>query len=261
MKIKMFQVDAFTDRVFGGNPAAVCIIEDWLDEILMQQIAGENNLSETAFAVKSDDHYEIRWFTPTSEVDLCGHATLAATHVLFQHYHVPGDQIRFRSMKMGDLAVRRKGEYLTLDFPADPVEQVKITQALIDAMGKAPVESYRGRTDYLLIYDTQADIEEISPNFSQLAEIDSRGVIVSAPGKETDVVSRFFAPGLGINEDPVTGSAHTTLTPYWSERLGKRELTARQLSSRKGELFCLLRGDRVHIRGKAVTYLAGEIEV
>jgi PhzF family phenazine biosynthesis protein len=261
MRIKLFQVDAFTNRVFGGNPAAVCIIGEWLEEVLMQQIAAENNLSETAFAVKLDSTYEIRWFTPNSEVDLCGHATLATAHVLFEHYHFPGKKIIFQSMTRGELTVLREGEYLTLDFPADTIEQVDDPQKLIDAIGKPPVESYRGRSDYLLIYDTQKDIEEISPNFAQLAEVDLRGIIVTAPGNDTDFVSRFFAPKLEINEDPVTGSAHTTLTPFWSERLGKKVLTARQLSKRKGDLRCKLKGNRVHITGKAVTYMVGEIEI
>jgi len=261
MRIKLYQVDAFTNRVFGGNPAAVCIIDEWLEDVLMQQIAAENNLSETAFAVKLDNAYEIRWFTPNSEVDLCGHATLATAHVLFEHYQFPGEKIIFQSMTRGELAVLREGEFLTLDFPADPPEKIDDPQELIDAIGKPPVESYRGGSDYLLIYDTQKDIEEISPDFARLAEVDLRGIIVTAPGNDTDFVSRFFAPKLEINEDPVTGSAHTTLTPFWSERLGKKALTARQLSSRKGDLQCKLLDSRVHITGKAVTYLVGEIRI
>jgi PhzF family phenazine biosynthesis protein len=261
MRIKLYQVDAFTSRVFGGNPAAVCILDDWLDDTLMQQIAAENNLSETAFAVKLDKAYEIRWFTPNSEVDLCGHATLATAYVLFEHFHFPGDRIIFQSMTRGELAVLREGEYLTLDFPADPPEKIVIPHKLLDAIGKPAVESYRGSSDYMLLYDTQRDIEEISPDFARLAEVDLRGIIVTAPGKDTDFVSRFFAPKLEINEDPVTGSAHTTLTPFWSERLGKVALTARQLSRRKGDLHCKLLDSRVHITGQAVTYLVGEIEI
>lgn len=261
MRIKLYQVDAFTNRVFGGNPAAVCIIDEWLDDVLMQQIAAENNLSETAFAVKLDAFYEIRWFTPNSEVDLCGHATLATAHVLFEHYHFPGEKIIFQSMTRGELAVLREGEFLTLDFPADPPEKIDDPQKLIDAIGKPPLESYRGSSDYMLIYDTQKDIEEISPNFALLAEVDLRGIIVTAPGIDTDFVSRFFAPKLEINEDPVTGSAHTTLTPFWSERLGKKAMTAHQLSRRKGDLQCKLLDSRVHITGRAVTYLVGEIEI
>jgi len=261
MRIKLYQVDAFTERVFGGNPAAVCILDEWLDDELMQNIAAENNLSETAFAVRLDNAYEIRWFTPNSEVDLCGHATLACAHVLFEHYHFPGDKIIFQSMSKGKLAVMREGEFLTLDFPADPPEKIDDPQKLLDAIGKPAVESYRGSSDYMLLYDTQRDIEDISPDFARLTEIDLRGIIVTAPGNDTDFVSRFFAPKLEINEDPVTGSAHTTLTPFWSERLGKKALTARQLSRRKGDLHCKLLDSRVHITGKAVTYLGGEIEI
>jgi len=261
MRIKLYQVDAFTERVFGGNPAAVCILDEWLDDEMMQNIAAENNLSETAFAVRLDNAYEIRWFTPNSEVDLCGHATLACAHVLFEHYHFPGDKIIFQSMSKGKLAVMREGEFLTLDFPADPPEKIDDPQKLLDAIGKPAVESYRGSSDYMLLYDTQRDIEDISPDFARLTEIDLRGIIVTAPGNDTDFVSRFFAPKLEINEDPVTGSAHTTLTPFWSERLGKKALTARQLSRRKGDLHCKLLDSRVHITGKAVTYLGGEIEI
>jgi PhzF family phenazine biosynthesis protein len=261
MRTKLYQVDAFTDRVFGGNPAAVCILEHWLDEALMQDIATENNLSETAFAVQHGDGYGIRWFTPVSEVDMCGHATLATAHVLFEHNAFPGEKIVFRSMTRGELAVLRDGEFLTLDFPADTIEQVDAPRKLVSAIGKAPAETYRGRSDYLLIYNAQQDIEEISPDFVQLAGMDLRGIIVSAAGDDTDFVSRFFAPGLGINEDPVTGSAHTTLAPYWSERMGKKALTARQLSKRKGDLECRLLDGRVHITGKAVTYLTGEIDI
>ena len=261
MRIKLYQVDAFTERVFGGNPAAVCILDEWLDDELMQNIAAENNLSETAFAVRLDNAYEIRWFTPNSEVDLCGHATLACAHVLFEHYHFPGDKIIFQSMSKGKLAVMREGEFLTLDFPADPPEKIDDPQKLLDAIGKPAVESYRGSSDYMLLYDTQRDIEDISPDFARLTEIDLRGIIVTAPGNDTDFVSRFFAPKLEINEDPVTGSAHTTLTPFWSKRLGKKALTARQLSRRKGDLHCKLLDSRVHITGKAVTYLGGEIEI
>lgn len=261
MRIRLYQVDAFTDRVFGGNPAAVCILDEWLDDRLMQNIAAENNLSETAFAVNNDGEYKIMWFTPNSEVDLCGHATLASAHVLFEHYHFPGDKINFQSIKRGKLSVLREGDLLSLDFPADPPEKIDKPKKLVDAMGKPAVEYYRGSSDYLLLFDNQRDIEEISPNFALLAEVDTRGVIVTAKGDETDFVSRFFAPKLEINEDPVTGSAHTTLTPFWSGRLNKKHLTARQLSRRKGDLKCKLLGSRVHITGKAVTYLTGEIEI
>jgi PhzF family phenazine biosynthesis protein len=261
MRTKLYQVDAFTNRIFGGNPAAVCILEQWLDDSLMQNIAAENNLSETAFAVQQQDGYGIRWFTPISEVDLCGHATLATAHVLFEHYAIPGRKIIFQSKARGRLSVLKEDGFLTLDFPADTIEKVDAPRELVKAIGKEPSEAYRGRSDYLLIYGAQHDIEEISPDSMALAGLDLRGIIVSAPGTEMDFVSRFFAPGLGINEDPVTGSAHTTLTPYWTEKLGKNLLNARQLSSRKGDLMCRLLGNRVHISGKAVTYLTGEIEI
>jgi PhzF family phenazine biosynthesis protein len=261
MKIRLYQVDAFTDKVFGGNPAAVCLLEEGLEDDLMQHIAAENNLSETAFVVKGKGEYEIRWFTPNSEVDLCGHATLASAHVLFHHYHLSGSRIIFQSVASGQLDVLKEGSLLTLDFPADTINQVEVPQKLYDAIGMPAVESYRGRSDYLLIYEEQKDVEGIFPDFTRLMDIDLRGIIVSAPGNDTDFVSRFFAPGLGINEDPVTGSAHTTLVPFWSDRLGKGVLTARQLSQRKGDLRCKALGDRVHISGRAVTYLVGEIEV
>jgi PhzF family phenazine biosynthesis protein len=261
MRTKIYQVDAFTSRLFGGNPAAVCILGQWLDDSLMQSIAAENNLSETAFVVQHGDGYGIRWFTPESEVDLCGHATLASAHVLFEHHAFPGNKIIFQSVNSGMLAVMKDNGSLTLDFPADSIEMVKAPQELVGAIGREPVEIYRGRSDYLLIFKEQGDIEAISPDYGLLAGLDLRGIIVSAPGNDTDFVSRFFAPRMGINEDPVTGSAHTTLAPYWAERLGKNSLTARQLSARKGELKCRLLGDRVYITGEAVTYLVGEIEV
>lgn len=255
----MYQVDAFTSVPFRGNPAAVCILNKWLEDKLMQQIAAENNLSETAFAVPRESGYELRWFTPVVEVELCGHATLATAHVLFEHNNHPSDLIRFMTREMGTLSVMRSEGSLVLDFPADRPEEITIPEELADGLGKAPIRAFRGRTDYLLIYPDQQDIEVLDPDFVKLAKTGERGVIVSARGREVDFVSRFFAPGVGINEDPVTGSAHTTLTPYWSRELGKKHLTARQLSVRGGELVCEERGDRVKISGKAVTYLEGEI--
>lgn len=261
MKLKMYQVDAFTSRPFGGNPAAVCILEGWPGDQLMQQIASENNLSETAFAVPVENGYEIRWFTPVVEVELCGHATLAASHVLFEHYDHLSDVIRFFSREMGTLLVNRSEGLLILDFPADRLEAIKIPGELKGALGKTPVKAFRGRTDYLMIYPDQQDIEAMDPDFSWLARTGKRGVIISARGRDVDFVSRFFAPGVGIDEDPVTGSAHTTLTPYWSKELGKKRLTARQVSRRGGELVCEDLGERVKVAGKAVTYLEGEIYV
>jgi len=259
MKIKMFQVDAFASRPFCGNPAAVCILDDWLPDSMMLQIAEENNLSETAFAVPSGDGYGIRWFTPVVEVELCGHATLATAHVLFEHVSYPGDRLRFYTREMGILEVRRSGEFLVLDFPADSVEAIEVPEKTSRALGKKPVEAFRGRTDDMLVYISQEEIEAMEPDFTLLAGNGSRGVIVTAPGIEVDFVSRFFAPGVGIDEDPVTGSAHTTMTPYWSRRLNKKRLTARQLSRRGGELVCEDHGERIYIQGNAVTYLEGEI--
>ena len=261
MKIKLYQIDAFTEKVFGGNPAAVCILEDWIEEELMQKIAAENNLSETAFVVQKEKVYEIRWFTPKAEVDLCGHATLATAHALFKFYDYKSDIIEFDSHTSGKLSVRRKDDFLTLDFPADISTKVDALQILIDAIGSKPTEAYKGKTDYVLIYQSQKDIEDIKPDFKQLLSANVRGVIISAPGEHTDFVSRFFAPQVGIDEDPVTGSAHTTLTPIWSNKLGKKVLTAKQLSQRQGYLECEYAGERVKITGKAVNYLMGEITV
>jgi PhzF family phenazine biosynthesis protein len=262
MKLNIYQIDAFTDCVFSGNPAAVCILETWLGSETMQQIAAENNLAETAFLVKKGDGYEIRWFTPSIEVALCGHATLASAYVLFHYYNVTTNKIIFYSQNRGALSVE-KGEngFLTLDFPVDPIVEVQPLDSLNEAIGKAPVRTFKGKTDYLLIYENQWDIEDIKPNFHLLGKANVRGVIVSAKGGIVDFVSRFFAPGSGIDEDPVTGSAHTTLTPYWSEQLGKTKLSAKQLSKRGGELFCEDLGERIRISGKAVLYLIGEIEI
>ncbi len=261
MKIKMFQVDSFTDKLFGGNPAAVCVLDNRLREGLMQAIAAENNLAETAFIVKDGTHYEIRWFTPTVEVDLCGHATLAAAHVLFHHLGYASDEITFVSARSGTLKVSKNGELLTLDFPTDVFQQTDIPKFLSDGLGAMPNEAYKGKTDYMAVFTYQHEVEALVPDFKTLALLEERGIIATAKGDTVDFVSRFFAPGSGVNEDPVTGSAHTTLAPYWAGVLGKDELTAVQLSSRKGHLTCKHLGDRVLISGHAVTYLVGEIEV
>ena len=262
MKLKIFQIDAFTDKKYSGNPAAVCILNEWISDELMQNIAGENNLAETSFAVKKDNVFEIRWFTPATEVDLCGHATLATAYVLFEHYSVETNKIEFYSPHSGVLTVEKeKNEYLTLDFPTDNLEETQPSEKLIEALGKNPDKTLKGKTDYLLIYSSQKEIEEIEPDFTTLAKLDGRGIIVSAKGNEVDFVSRFFAPQSGINEDPVTGSAHTSLIPYWSKELNKTKLTAKQLSKRGGNLLCEYLGDRVKISGKAVLYMIGEIEI
>lgn len=257
----LYQVDAFTDKLFHGNPAGVCILKSWPDVKVMQQIAGENNLPETAFILEKKDGVEIRWFTPTSEVDLCGHATLASAHVLFTYYSTSSNLIQFFSPHSGYLEVERNGEWLTLNFPKDNYSKIDVPEILVTAFQNSPLEAYRGKTDFLLIYPSQKVIEEMNPDLVMIHSVGGRGVIVSAPGKEVDFVSRFFAPQSGINEDPVTGSAHTTLTPYWSKKIGKTKLTALQLSKRRGELICELKGQRVLISGKAVTYMIGEIEI
>jgi PhzF family phenazine biosynthesis protein len=260
MHLPLYQIDAFTDRLFHGNPAAVCPLQEWLPEATMQQIAAENNLAETAFYVPAADGFHIRWFTPVAEVDLCGHATLATAHVLFHYEGYHGTTIRFDS-RSGVLHVRRDNDLLILDFPADEYELVTAPPEMIRGLGQEPLEAYLGKSDYMLVYARQKDIETIAPDFGLIARLPVRGVIVTAAGNEADFVSRFFAPHYGINEDPATGSAHTTLTPYWANRLGKQELTAMQLSLRGGWLKCKLVGDRVEIAGQAVTYLVGEITV
>ncbi|MFX0555920.1 PhzF family phenazine biosynthesis protein [Maribacter sp. CXY002] len=262
MKQKIFQIDAFTDRIFRGNPAAVCILDGWLSDDVMQQIAAENNLAETAFAVKNEDSYELRWFTPEVEVDLCGHATLATAFVIFHYYYHKNNTIRFISPRSGELFVEKKSNgSFSMDFPSDKLTEIETIMDIIEAIGLSPLKSFKGKTDYMLVYDNQEEIENIKPNFHLLDELDCRGVIVTAPGKEVDFVSRFFAPKCGIPEDPVTGSAHTTLSPYWSKQLNKSVLTAKQLSKRGGILTCEYLGNRVKISGKAVCFLIGEIEI
>ncbi|MEZ4919902.1 MAG: PhzF family phenazine biosynthesis protein [Saprospiraceae bacterium] len=259
--IPMYQVDAFTDRVFSGNPAAVCILDSWLESETMQQIAAENNLAETAFVVRENTDYAIRWFTPVTEVDLCGHATLATARILFSYYPPGSDEIRFQSVNSGILMVTREADSLTLNFPADTFESVSPPPGLIEAMGSQPEAVFKGKTDYLLVYKTQQGIQDLKPDFVQLRAVNARGVIATAPGTDVDFVSRFFAPQCGIDEDPVTGSAHTTLVPYWHSVTGKENLTARQISSRGGFLNCSIKGDRVYLNGQSVVYLKGEIEL
>lgn len=261
-KIRMFQVDAFTEELFGGNPAAVCILEEsWLPELLMQSIAAENNLAETAFIITNEDGYSIRWFTPAVEVDLCGHATLASAHVIFNHFDFFGNEIIFNSPRSGELKVRRHGAMLTLDFPADEFRKVTTPAVLEKALGIEPMATFKGKTDYMAVLPAEADVIAVNPDLELLNTLDARGVIVTAMGDTVDFVSRFFAPQCGIDEDPVTGSAHTTLTPYWALELDKYKLTAVQLSPRKGHLWCKYLGERVEISGHAVTYLQGEILV
>jgi PhzF family phenazine biosynthesis protein len=260
MRVKLYQIDAFTDKVFGGNPAAVCPLDSWLPEKLMQQIAMENNQAETAFFVKNQNRFDIRWFTPEVEVDLCGHATLAAAFVIFHLQHFAGPTIEFNS-RSGLLRVTKDGDFLTLDFPADDPLKAVAPEGLIAGMGLQPLEIYKGKTDYMLVYSTPEEIEKLKPDMGKIAKIEARGIIVTASGHDVDFVSRFFAPQSGIAEDPVTGSAHTTLTPYWAARLGRTDLSAKQLSKRRGWLQCRLAGDRVQISGQARAYMAGEIDL
>lgn len=258
MKIKIYQVDAFTETVFGGNPAAVCPLDSWLDDALLQNIAAENNLAETAFYVKTADGFHLRWFTPKSEVDLCGHATLATAHVLFELLGHTGT-LSFQS-RSGVLTVTKNNEWLTLNFPIDPIEKIALTTELTSCFNKTPIAAYSGLADYMLVFNSQQDIEQIQPDLPKIAQFKRRGIIVTAKGNDVDFVSRYFAPAFGINEDPVTGSAHTTLMPYWTKQLSKNELNAKQLSERGGYLKCKLINDRVEISGQAVLYLTGEIE-
>ncbi|HTR29258.1 MAG TPA: PhzF family phenazine biosynthesis isomerase [Puia sp.] len=256
--MKIYQVDAFAGQLFHGNPAAVVPLDEWLPEGLMQQIAMENNLAETAFVVREGSDFRVRWFTPSTEVDLCGHATLAAAFVLYRYEGYAGDMIRFHS-KSGLLTVSRRGEMLSLNFPVDQLTEVGLSPELTAGFEPKPAGAYRGRTDFMLVFESEKDIRELHVDIKRLAHIDARGIIVTAPGENADFVSRFFAPQSGIDEDPVTGSAHTTLTPYWAGRLGKTKLTAIQLSARGGWLECELIADRVLITGQAAAYMTGEI--
>lgn len=258
MQIPIYQVDAFTDRLFGGNPAGVCPLDNWLADEIMQKIAMENNLSETAFFVRKDNGFHIRWFTPKVEVNLCGHATLASAHVIFNHLDYREKMISFES-RSGILNVTKEGDRLILDFPANKPARTALPDDFVHSLNITPIQCYRGKEDYLLLYKSQQEIEALYPDFRYLEKVDARAVIVTAPGEKADFVSRFFAPRVGIDEDPVTGSAHTVLIPFWAEKLGKTEMKALQLSRRGGTLFCRLRGDRVDIGGNAVTFLKGEI--
>jgi len=269
MKLPLYWVDAFTDKVFSGNPAAVVPLTEWLPDALMQSIAYENGLAETAFFVKvSESRYHLRWFTPAVEVDLCGHATLASAFVLFNLLGHTGDLVTFDS-KSGPLIVRRlQNGLLELDFPSRPAQPCVAPATLGQALGSSPVYIAQAR-DILCVFASEEEVRALRPDFGALAKVDSFAVIATAPGRDCDFVSRFFAPRAGINEDPVTGSAHCTLTPYWAARLGKTKLHAGQVSARGGELWCEQRpstgsgqgGDRVGIAGRAVLYLRGEIEV
>jgi PhzF family phenazine biosynthesis protein len=260
MKLRLYQVDAFASRVFAGNPAAVVPLEAWLDDATLQGIATENNLSETAFLVGGQGEYDIRWMTPALEVDLCGHATLASAWVVFNELEPGQTEVLFRS-KSGPLRVVAKGENLALDFPSRPPEPAEAQHGpLAEALGRAPAATLSSR-DLMAVYEREDEVGALAPDMGQLVTFAVTGVIATAPGNDCDFVSRFFAPAYGIPEDPVTGSAHCTLVPYWAKRLGKTSLHARQISPRGGELFCEDRGDRVEIAGHAVKYLEGTIEI
>jgi PhzF family phenazine biosynthesis protein len=261
MKLKIYQVDAFTDKLFAGNPAAVCPLKgDWLPDKLMQDIARENNLSETAFYVFQNNKYHIRWFTPKIEVDLCGHATLASSHVLFNHENYEGKVINFES-RSGNLSVRKEEDNIVLNFPTDTIQRIELSEVLLSWFDIKPLEAWKGISDFMLVFENEDQIKNIVYHLEEMKKEKTRGIIITARGKNADFVSRFFAPYAGVDEDPVTGSAHTTLTPYWSKVLGKTELSAIQLSERTGFLKCKYLNERTEISGKAVTYLQGEIDI
>ena len=259
MKLSIFQIDAFAENLFEGNPAAVVPLEKWLPDELLQKIAQENNLSETAYFIQEGDEYHLRWFTPTVEVNLCGHATLASAYVIFEGLEAKTEKITFHS-KSGELEVTKKGELIELDFPASIISKCEIPVEITKAFGKEPMEVWKS-DDYIVVYENESDIVSLSPDIKILSELACRGIIVTSRGKKSDFVSRFFAPACGINEDPVTGSAHCALTPYWAKELGKNNLSASQLSERGGKLQCELLGTRVLIAGKAKKYLEGTIEL
>ena len=257
MKLDIYQIDAFANELFKGNPAMVIPLKEWISEELMQEIAAENNLSETAFYVPEGDGFYIRWFTPTIEVNLCGHATLATAFVIFDREEVSGDLIKF-DCKSGPLKVERSQDGLTLDFPITESSEIEIPD-WVKNIGGNPISAHNCGDDYLLIYENEQEVLDLAPNFLELGKTKTRGIMCSSQSKQYDFVSRFFAPAAGINEDPVTGSAHTKLVPYWAKVLGKTKLKAKQISKRGGELNCELIGDRVKLSGEGKLYLKGEI--
>jgi PhzF family phenazine biosynthesis protein len=259
MRYDIYQIDAFASQPFAGNPAAVVPLTEWLPDDVMLNIAMENNLAETAYFVPNGDGYDLRWFTPTVEMDLCGHATLASAFLIFEVLGSDKAKLSFNT-RSGELTVEKVDGLFVLDFPSRPGVVAEAPLGLIDAIGVEPKEIYKSR-DYMLVYENEADVLAIKPDFNSLMKIDAHAVIVTAPGNKSDFVSRFFAPEVGVPEDPVTGSAHCTLVPYWAKRLGKNELFARQVSQRGGEIRCEMRGDRVRMGGNAVLYLKGEIYV
>lgn len=262
--MKIFQVDAFTSRLFAGNPAAVVPLEVWAPDEKLQAIAAENNLSETAFFVRrrnGESDFHLRWFTPETEVELCGHATLASAHVLFEHLGYEDELITFSTEHSGNLVASRQNGTIALDFPSRPHEPAEVTSALVRALGRQPAEVYKSGANLMCVFENKRDVHEIDPQAHEIAALDAFGVITTAPGASHDFVSRYFAPRAGVVEDPVTGSAHCSLAPYWAGRLGKKKLTAHQVSRRGGEMVCEVDGDRVMLIGRAVTYLEGTIRI
>ncbi len=257
MKLPIYQIDAFTNSIFEGNPAAVVPLKEWITSKLMQNIAMENNLSETAFILKKQENYEIRWFTPQCEVDLCGHATLAAAHLVLYQLQNDRNEVTFYS-KSGNLVVKKENELLSINLPAVQSKKTEPSEILTEALGEKPIEVYESE-DIMAVYENETDIKNLNPDFIKLKEINTRGIIVTAPGKHVDFVSRFFAPAVGINEDPVTGSAHTKLVPFWSAKTGKNELNAKQLSQRTGKLICRNKKEYVQLLGNSRLYMSGEI--
>ena len=258
MELDLYQVDAFAEEVFGGNPAAVVPLYEWLSDELMQKIAAENNLSETAFFVRKGEYYELRWFTPEFEIDLCGHATLATAYVLYEFLDYQEPAVVFET-KSGRLFVDREGEMLSMDFPSWPAREIQVTERVSHALGLRPKGLFAGERDMMAVFNTEAEVRSLKPDYREMANLDAVCLIATAPGLDHDFVSRTFCPSAGIMEDPVTGSAHCTLVPYWAHRLGKDVLTAYQASARGGLLQCEYLGDRVKIAGKAVCYMKGTV--
>lgn len=258
MKIDLYQVDAFASKPFAGNPAAVCPLKEWLSDTLLQAIAAENNLSETAFFVRSENGYHLRWFTPSVEVDLCGHATLAAAWVIFHVLGETAEVIRFDT-RSGELRVSHDGEALAMDFPAKTLEPLNENREVLDALGLDRAEAVMISDDIVVVIDDESLIDQLQPDMTRLKHLPGRGVVVTAAGREFDFISRWFGPKVGVEEDPVTGSAHTSLAPYWSARLGKASMTAQQGGQRKGQLACDIKGDRVVLRGRVAPYLEGVV--
>ncbi|MHB9111855.1 MAG: PhzF family phenazine biosynthesis protein [Thermoleophilia bacterium] len=259
MDILYYHIDAFTSAVFAGNPAGVCFLEEWPDDQTLQNVAAENRLPETAFVVPADGFYELRWFSPTMEIDLCGHATLASAHAIFEFINRQSRRVDFQTAS-GPLSVERQDELLVMDFPSRPPEPCGPPEQLAEILGEPFMETLSAR-DLLVVFEDEDQVRDLAPDFAGIVALDTFAVCVTAPGSDCDFVSRFFAPGAGIDEDPVTGSAHCTLIPYWSQRLEKQALHAKQLSSRGGELYCADNGERVSIGGLAVTYLTGTIRI